>query len=86
MDGVDLTRKGALHLANDGAPPGEIGISTRIGLTKEADRLLRFYVKGNRFVSGPRRLNGYEDSPQRRRERRGCAEKKTGRSECKITC
>jgi hypothetical protein len=25
-------------------------------LSREADRLLRFYERGNRFVSGPRRL------------------------------
>jgi DNA-3-methyladenine glycosylase len=28
--------------------------SARIGLTKEVDRLLRFYERGNAYVSGPR--------------------------------
>ncbi len=32
-------------------PPGEIGVSVRIGITKDADRPLRFYERGNPFVS-----------------------------------
>jgi len=35
---------------------GTIGVSVRIGITKDADRLLRFYERGNPFVSGPKRL------------------------------
>ena len=31
--------------------------SRRIGVTRAADSLLRFYVRGNWFVSGPRTLN-----------------------------
>jgi DNA-3-methyladenine glycosylase len=30
----------------------EIGVSPRIGITKAADLPLRFFIKGNRFVSG----------------------------------
>lgn len=57
LDGVDLCRKGPLWLAQaDGAAP-EIGTSVRIGISRDADRLLRFYVKGDRFVSGPKALN-----------------------------
>jgi len=48
----DIDRR--LH-DSEGAP--EIGTSTRIGLTKAADQPLRFYVRGNRFVSGPKALN-----------------------------
>jgi len=33
-----------------------LGNSVRIGLTKEAHRLLRFYERGNPCVSGPKRL------------------------------
>jgi DNA-3-methyladenine glycosylase len=57
LDGVDLCRTGPLWLAADGQPPGEIEVSTRIGITRAADLLLRFYVRGNRFVSGPQALN-----------------------------
>ena len=37
--------------------PDEIGQSKRIGITRAADSPLRFYVRGNRFVSGPQALN-----------------------------
>ncbi|MBE1707417.1 MULTISPECIES: DNA-3-methyladenine glycosylase [Mesorhizobium] len=56
LDGLDLCRKGPLWLAKDNQKPGEIGQSTRIGITKDAARLLRFYVRGSLFVSGPRSL------------------------------
>ena len=56
LDGLDLCRQGPLWLANDDRDPGEIGQSIRIGITKDADRLLRFYVRGSPFVSGPRSL------------------------------
>ena len=56
LDGVDLCRKGELWLASDQVPPGPIGVSTRIGITKDAGRKLRFYAKASPFVSGPRRL------------------------------
>jgi DNA-3-methyladenine glycosylase len=52
LDGVDLCTGGALHLAEDDALPPRIDISMRIGLTKDAHRLLRFSVAGSRFVSG----------------------------------
>jgi DNA-3-methyladenine glycosylase len=58
LDGVDLCRVGPLWIARDAHEEAlEIGISTRIGLSKEASRLLRFYARGNRFVSGPMALN-----------------------------
>jgi DNA-3-methyladenine glycosylase len=57
LDGLDLCRKGPLWLGRDDFEPGEIGRSIRIGITREPNRLLRFYVRGNRFVSGPRALN-----------------------------
>ncbi|TPM15125.1 DNA-3-methyladenine glycosylase [Mesorhizobium sp. B2-3-6] len=57
LDGRDLCREGPLWLASDGRDPGEIGQSVRIGISKDADRLLRFYVRGSPFVSGSRSLN-----------------------------
>ncbi|MBZ9799686.1 DNA-3-methyladenine glycosylase [Mesorhizobium sp. ES1-4] len=57
LDGIDLCREGPLWLARDGAETGEIGQSIRIGITKDAERLLRFYLKGSPFVSGPASLS-----------------------------
>jgi DNA-3-methyladenine glycosylase len=47
-----------LRLASGGVANGRIGHSVRIGLTRAADRVLRFYERDNEFVSGPRRLCG----------------------------
>ncbi|MBN9256353.1 MULTISPECIES: DNA-3-methyladenine glycosylase [unclassified Mesorhizobium] len=57
LDGTDLCREGPLWLASDGHDPGAIGLSTRIGISKDAERPLRFYVRENPFVSGPAALN-----------------------------
>ena len=58
LDGVDLTAAGPLWLAADNdAAATETGISTRIGITRDAERHLRFYRRGSRFVSGPRWLS-----------------------------
>jgi DNA-3-methyladenine glycosylase len=57
LDGLDLCRKGPLWLASGEHEAGEIGHSVRIGITKDADRLLRFYLRGSPFVSGPVSLN-----------------------------
>ena len=57
LDGIDLCQAGPLWLGSDGGAFGEIGQSKRIGITRAADSLLRFYVRDNRFVSGPRALN-----------------------------
>ena len=51
LDGVDLCNAGPLHLAEDDAAlDGEVAVSRRIGITKAADRLLRFYLRGSQFV------------------------------------
>jgi DNA-3-methyladenine glycosylase len=57
LDGVDLCRKGPLWLALDDHEVPDIGRSPRIGLSRETERPLRFYVRGDRFVSGPKALN-----------------------------
>jgi len=58
LDGTDLCQAGPLWLGSDGQTTGEIGQSRRIGITRAAESLLRFYVRDNRFVSGPLTLNG----------------------------
>jgi DNA-3-methyladenine glycosylase len=62
FDGVHLLRDRRLWLAiAASAPPrsggGRVGKSVRIGITKAAERLLRFYERGNPFVSGPKGLS-----------------------------
>lgn len=57
LDGLDLCRRGPLWLARGDEAADKIGESVRIGISREADRLLRFYVRGSPYVSGPRRLN-----------------------------
>ena len=57
LDGIDLCREGPLWLGSDDRATGEIGESKRIGITRAVDSLLRFYVRGNRYVSGPKAFN-----------------------------
>ncbi len=63
LDGIDLLRDRRLWLAARAVPQAgptggqPIGRSRRIGITKAADRLLRFYEKRNPFVSGPKWLS-----------------------------
>jgi DNA-3-methyladenine glycosylase len=56
-DGIDLLRRGELWIGSDGTEVGAVGESVRIGLTKGAEARLRYYVPGNRFLSGARKLN-----------------------------
>jgi DNA-3-methyladenine glycosylase len=56
FDGVDLCGQGALWLGAALRRTGEIGISIRIGITREVDQHYRFYERGNPFVSGLKRL------------------------------
>lgn len=56
QDGLDLCAAGPLWLAASRRKTGAIGKSVRIGLTRNADRKLRFYERGNPYVSGPMRL------------------------------
>lgn len=68
LDGVDLCAAGPLWLGIQVRPrvePGDpraaprvvlVAKSSRIGITRAAHRLLRFYERGSPFVSGPARL------------------------------
>jgi DNA-3-methyladenine glycosylase len=56
-DGLDLcSPSSSLWLAETARKTGPIGMSARIGLTHAAGRLLRFYERGNEYISGPKRL------------------------------
>jgi DNA-3-methyladenine glycosylase len=57
LDGLDLCRQGPLWLAHSDPELGDIGQSMRIGISRDANRLLRFYLRDNAFVSGRRSLN-----------------------------
>ncbi len=56
QDGLDLCAVGPLWLAMSRRKPAAIGKSIRIGLTRNVDSKLRFYERGNPYVSGPKRL------------------------------
>src|SRR5437762_8341281 len=56
FDGVDLCAAGPLWLGTAAVSVAEICSTTRIGITREVERKLRFYECGNAFVSGPKRL------------------------------
>ena len=56
QDGSDLCAAGSLWLAATAQKNGGIGKSVRIGITRDVDRLLRFYERGNAHVSGVKKL------------------------------
>ncbi len=65
LDGLDLFSRGPLWLgvqeprkaaAQAAADDIAVASTIRIGITRAADRLFRFYEWGNPFVSGPKRL------------------------------
>lgn len=56
LDGRELLTDSELWLAH-GRNAGKVGTSRRIGITKAAHRRLRFFERGNSFVSGPKLLN-----------------------------
>lgn len=56
LDGIDLDADPRLQVADDGTLL-PLAASPRIGITKAAEWAHRFYVPGNRAVSGPRSLS-----------------------------
>jgi DNA-3-methyladenine glycosylase len=56
-DGIDLCRSAQLWLGTPVKRRRAIGMSVRIGISKEIERLHRFYERGNPFVSGPKWLS-----------------------------
>ncbi|HUJ94615.1 MAG TPA: DNA-3-methyladenine glycosylase [Terriglobales bacterium] len=56
-NGKDLTSsRSDLWIADESFRPGRIAVTRRIGITKAADRPLRYVIAGNRFVSGPKQV------------------------------
>jgi DNA-3-methyladenine glycosylase len=51
MTGKPLQRKPLVIREGHAVSDNEIGVTTRIGITKSADWPLRFTVRGNRYVS-----------------------------------
>ena len=56
-NGLDLTsRKSPLQLWDDGAPEADALVTVRIGINHAVDFPLRFVLRGNACVSGPKKL------------------------------
>jgi len=55
LDGVDLCANSPLWLGTAVRKTAHIRTNMRIGITREVDRLLRFFEAGSPFVSGPQR-------------------------------
>ena len=52
FNGLDLCSNGPLWLGAAVRPPGRIGRSRRIGISRETERKLRFFERDNAYVSG----------------------------------
>jgi len=88
-DGIDLCSENKLWLGvitGEGAQNDAhrvIGKTVRIGITRAADHVLRFYEAGNPFVSGPRRLLGPAAAAVRSKKRESSAIKGKARARSK---
>lgn len=57
LDGVDMCDPGSpLWLGTETQSVSALGVTTRIGLSREMHRPLRFFERNNRYVSGPAAL------------------------------
>ena len=54
-DGVNLCTAGKLWIGAAVRCAGPVGVTTRIGITRDVDRLYRFFERESSFVSGPKR-------------------------------
>jgi len=56
-NGRDLTSPASsLWIGDDGYRPRAISMTPRVGITKAADMPLRYFIKGNSFVSGTKKI------------------------------
>jgi DNA-3-methyladenine glycosylase len=65
--GADLTKKGALYVADEGPAAFRVNKTGRIGVTLGREKLWRFSIKDNRFVSRPGRTTAIRGPVRRPR-------------------
>ena len=56
LDGLNLCDGGPLWLGDELRPAGSIGVSIRIGITRDVHKPFRFYERGSPYVSGTKRM------------------------------
>jgi DNA-3-methyladenine glycosylase len=67
FDGFDLCAGKTLWIGRIAGRAPQVGVTTRIGLSREQHRRLRFYALGSRVVSGPRSLSAARARPRKSR-------------------
>lgn len=51
LNGIDLKKSEEIFIADSSDYKFEIGVSRRIGIVKSSEKMLRFFIKGNKFLS-----------------------------------
>jgi len=54
LDGLNLCNSDKLWLGAEVKPAGPVGVSIRIGITRDVEQPFRFYERGSPYVSGPK--------------------------------